>query len=63
VLEGYRRQFYVGMTRAKSNLHLVSNYKVEGKYVNRVNKDDFKFNYKDKFWHGRASNFIQELGL
>ena len=62
-LEGYRRQFYVGMTRAKKHLFLISNYLIEGKYVNRVNKDDFKYSIKDKQWHGRSSSFIQELGL
>lgn len=62
-IESQRRLFFVGITRAKKQLFLFSNMSIEGKYVNRVNKDEFKFNFRSKMWQGRASSFITELKL
>jgi len=62
-MESQRRLFYVGMTRAKKQLYLYSNIKIEGKHVNKVNKDDFKYDYKSKDWNGKSSSFISELKL
>ncbi|MEN9582492.1 MAG: hypothetical protein RL641_446 [Candidatus Parcubacteria bacterium] len=61
-IESQRRLFYVGMTRAKKHLHLISSVNLEGKYVNKVNKEDFKFDVGTKTWKGKASRFIEELG-
>lgn len=60
-IENQRRLFYVGMTRAKKNLHLISSINIEGKYVNTVNKNDFKFDVRSKLWKGKASRFIEEI--
>jgi len=60
-IESQRRLFYVGMTRAKQDLHLISSIDLEGKYVNTVNKDDFRFDFRSKLWKGKASRFIEEI--
>lgn len=60
-IESQRRLFYVGMTRAKKDLHLISSINIEGKYVNTVNKNDFKFDVRSRLWKGKASRFIEEI--
>lgn len=60
-IESQRRLFFVGMTRAKKNLHLLSNIAFEGRHVNTVNKPDFKFDFRTRKWKGRASRFIEEI--
>ena len=62
-IESQRRRFYVGMTRAKKQLYLYSNFHVEGRHVNKVNKKDFKYVYKSRMYEGKASTFITELKL
>jgi DNA helicase-2/ATP-dependent DNA helicase PcrA len=60
-IESQRRLFYVGMTRAKKNLHLISSINFEGRYVNTVNKDDFRFDVRSRLWKGKSSRFIEEI--
>ncbi len=62
-IESQRRRFYVGMTRTKKNLHLLSNVKIEGKHARRVNLNDFQFDRRTRLWNGKASVFIEELKL
>jgi len=62
-MESQRRLFYVGMTRAKKQLFLYSNVQIEGKYVNKVNKEDFNYDYTKRVWNGKSSSFISELKL
>jgi len=62
-IESQRRLFYVGMTRTKKQLYLYSNVQIEGKQVNKVNKEDFKYDYINKTWNGKSSSFITELKL
>lgn len=62
-IESQRRLFYVGITRTKKQLFLYSNIQIEGKHVNKVNKDDFNYNYISKIWNGKSSSFISELKL
>lgn len=62
-IESQRRLFYVGMTRAKKALYLLCSVAILGKNANRVNKSDFKFNRQTRMWDGRASRFVEELGL
>lgn len=60
-IESQRRLFYVGMTRAKKNLHLISSVNLEGKYVNTVSKDDFIYDRQSRIWKGKSSRFIKEI--
>lgn len=60
-IESQRRLFYVGMTRAKKSLHLLSSINLEGRHANTVNKPDFKFDFRSRMWKGKASRFIEEL--
>lgn len=62
-IESQRRLFYVGMTRAKKKLHLLSSVNLEGRYVHTVNKADFRLDYRTKLYKGKASTFIAELKL
>lgn len=62
-LESQRRLFFVGMTRAKKQLFLYSNIQIDGRYKNKVNQDDFKYDHKNKTWNGKSSSFISELKL
>ncbi len=62
-IESQRRLFYVGMTRAKKSLHLLSSINLEGRYANTVNKPDFKFDTRSRMWKGKASRFIEELNV
>jgi superfamily I DNA/RNA helicase len=62
-IESQRRLFYVGVTRAKQQLFLYSNIQIEGRHANKVNKDDFKYDHRNKVWNGKSSSFISELKL
>ena len=62
-IEYQRRLFYVGMTRAKTNLFLFSNIYTEGKYVFTIDKSKFRYEPRNKLWRGRASTFISDLKL
>jgi DNA helicase-2/ATP-dependent DNA helicase PcrA len=60
-MEAYRRLLFVGMTRAKKYLYLISTIEWEGKYVNKVDKSMFRFNPLRRKWYGKASRFINEI--
>jgi DNA helicase-2/ATP-dependent DNA helicase PcrA len=62
-LELQRRVFYVAMTRAKKCLCIVAVLKIPGKFANKVNKQVFSYDFKNKLWNGKASKFISELNL
>lgn len=62
-IESQRRLFYVGMTRSKKTLHLISSINIEGKYVNTVNKEDFQFDFRSRLWKGKSSRFIEEINV
>lgn len=62
-IEAQRRILYVGMTRAKKRLFLLSTMYWDGSLVNKVNKKAFKYNPFIKKYIGRTSTFIEELGL
>jgi DNA helicase-2/ATP-dependent DNA helicase PcrA len=60
-IEAQRRLFFVGMTRAMKSLYMISQVEWDGKYVNRIDKSQFEFNYRKKKWAGKASTFITEM--
>lgn len=60
-MEAYRRLLFVGMTRAMKQLYLISTVQWEGKYVNKADKTQFRFNGRIRKWYGRTSRFINEL--
>ncbi len=62
-IEFQRRLLFVWMTRAKKKLYLLSNINVPWRYVNTVNKNDFKYNFKTKQYLGKSSSFISELKI
>jgi DNA helicase II / ATP-dependent DNA helicase PcrA len=62
-IEAYRRLLFVGMTRAKKRLYLISTVEWEGKYVNKADKTRFRFNGRKRKWYGRASRFINEINM
>ena len=62
-LESQRRLFYVGMTRAKKKLYLLSSINLEGKYVHTVNKSDFRLDFRTRLYKGKTSTFVEELAI
>jgi|SRR3989338_4348341 len=62
-MEMQRRLFFVGMSRAKTKLCIVSTIEWEGKYVHKVDKKQFIFDFRSKKYHGRTSVFVSELNL
>lgn len=62
-MEAQRRLLFVAMSRAQKGLHLVSTVEWEGRFVNKVNKSEFIYNYQKKKWEASASLFITELDI
>ena len=60
-IEAQRRLLFVGMTRAEDKLYLLSTIEWDGKYVNRVDKSQFKFSITARKWLGSSSSFLGEL--
>ncbi|MBI5953202.1 MAG: ATP-dependent helicase [Chloroflexi bacterium] len=60
-IEAQRRLLFVGMTRTLSQLYMISQVEWEGKYVNKLDKSQFIYNYRKKQYAGKASNFISEM--
>lgn len=62
-IEAQRRVFFVGMSRAKKQLFLISTVYWNGKYVHKVDKSRFKYDYRKKAYKGQTSLFVRELKL
>ncbi len=62
-IEMQRRLLFVGMSRSKSKLYITSAIEWDGKYVNKSDKAQFKFDFRSRKYLGRASTFISELNL
>ena len=60
-IEAQRRLLFVGMSRARDELHLLSTVEWDGKYVNKVDKSQFTYDFRSKCYKGRSSKFIGEL--
>ena len=60
-IEAQRRLLFVGMTRTIKGLYLISQIEWDGKYVNRMDKSQFEYNYRKKKYYGKASDFIGEM--
>jgi superfamily I DNA/RNA helicase len=60
-IEAQRRLLFVGMTRARKSLYMISQVQWEGKYVHRMDASQFAYDYRKKQWNGKASSFISEM--
>lgn len=60
-LEAQRRLLFVGITRALRNLYVLSPVEWDGKYVNRVDKTQFKYSWRKKKYDARTSAFVDEM--
>ena len=62
-IEAQRRLFFVGITRAKRLVYLLASVKWDGRFVNKVDKSQFQYSYRDKKWNARFSKFVDEMKL
>ncbi|MGD0590210.1 MAG: 3'-5' exonuclease [Bacteroidota bacterium] len=60
-IEAQRRLLFVGMTRAKKELHLISTVEWTGKNVHKVDLKQFQFDYRKRTYKARTSKFIDEI--
>jgi superfamily I DNA/RNA helicase len=60
-IEAWRRLLFVGMTRAMKHLYMISQVEWDGKYVHKMDKSQFVYNYRKKLYSGKASDFISEM--
>ena len=60
-IEAQRRLLFVGMTRAKKTLYILSSVEWQGKFVHKLDKSQFKYDYRKKLYSGRASFFIDDM--
>ena len=60
-IEAQRRLLFVGATRAKASLHLVSWIEWDSNCVHKVDKSKFDYRYTKKCYYGRASRFVTEM--
>jgi DNA helicase-2/ATP-dependent DNA helicase PcrA len=60
-LEAQRRLLYVGVTRARRSLHLLSSVEWDGAYVNKVDKSQFQYSWRKKKYSARTSMFLGEV--
>ena len=62
-IEAERRLLFVGMSRTRKRLYLVSTVLWEGKHIHKANKDKFKYDYRSKKYTAQTSVFVQELEI
>jgi superfamily I DNA/RNA helicase len=60
-IEAQRRVLFVGMTRAIKCLYMISQVEWDGKYIFRLDKAQFQYNFRKKIYFGKASSFITEM--
>ena len=60
-IEAQRRLLFVGMTRALKRLYMISTVEWEGRFVNKVDKSQFVYNYWKKKYYGKTSRFVEEM--
>ena len=48
---------------SKNKLYLLSTIEWDGRYVNKVDKRQFRFDVRSRKYHGRTSAFITELKI
>lgn len=60
-IEAQHRLLYVGMTRTIKILFIISTVEWEGMYVNKLDKSQFKYNYRKKMYHGKTSLFVEDM--
>jgi len=59
-IEAQRRLLFVGLTRARTSLRLVSWVKW-GDEVHKVDKSKFEYRYVQRCYFGRTSRFVTEM--
>ena len=59
-LEAWRRLLFVGMTRTRKKLYLISTLSRDGKLVQKSDKKQFNYNYKKKLWDAKT-RFVKKL--
>ncbi len=60
-IEAQRRLLFVGITRAKKELNLISTVEWEAKDAHKVDFKEFRFNYKRRKYNAKTSKFIEEI--
>jgi len=60
-IEYQRRLLFVGMTRCRKNLYLISQVQWDGGVVHKMDKSQFKYNYRNKTYSGKSSLFLSEM--
>jgi superfamily I DNA/RNA helicase len=60
-IEAQRRLLFVGVTRARRCLYLLSSVEWDGRFVNKVDKSQFQYAFQKKKYNGRTSTFIGEM--
>lgn len=60
-IEAQRRLLFVGVTRAREALHLLSTVEWDGSVVHRVDKSQFKYSRQINKWRATTSRFVAEM--
>jgi len=60
-IEAQRRLLFVGMTRTKKELYLITTVEWDGADAHKVDFEQFKFDYRSKKYKARASQYIEEV--
>jgi len=60
-IEAQRRLLFVGLTRACYRLYLISPIAWDGKFVHRVDKKQFIYDYRLNLYRGQTSRFVREF--
>lgn len=60
-LEAWRRLLFVGMTRTRKKLYLISTIEWDGKFVQKSDKKQFNYNYKKNLWDAKTTRFLEEI--
>ena len=60
-IEAQRRLLYVGMTRTIKILFIISTVEWDSMYVHKLDKSQFKYDYRKKIYRGKTSLFVEDM--